>query len=115
MKASPDAPITEPHIRFLNDGKIAVNFRADALNGRRVALAYTAHTQKGRLILTPVSVYVNMVEVPNSTFGWVPLPVSTVASATSWAQAQLDAFARNFIFTNVEVSENLIQVDGTTR
>jgi len=115
VKASPNAPITEPHIRFLNDGKIAVNFRSDALNGRRVALAYTAQAQKGRLILTPVSVNVNVVEVPNSTFGWVPLPVSSVESATSWAQAQLDAFARNFIFTNVEVSENHIQVEGTTR
>lgn len=115
VKASSDAPVTEPHIRFLSDGKVTVNFRVDALNDRRVALAYTVHTEGGRLILTPVSANVNAVEVPNSTFGWVPLPSAAVNGATDWAQAQLDAVARNFWFTNVEVSENQIQVEGTTR
>ncbi len=115
VRANPDAPVTDPHIRFLEDGRITVNFRADALNGRRVALAYTVRTEGGRLILTPVSANVNAVEVPNSTFGWVPLPVGAVNAATDWAQAQLDAIARNFWFTNVEVSDNLIQVEGTTR
>lgn len=115
VKTRPNAPVTEPHIRFLKDGKISVNFRANALSGRRVALAYTARAEGGRLILTPVSANVNMVEVPNSTFGWVPLPVSAVSEATDWAQAILDAVARNFWFTHVDVSENKIEVDGTTR
>jgi hypothetical protein len=115
VKARPNAPVTEPHIRFLSDGKISVNFRANALSGRRVALAYTARAEGGRLILTPVSANVNMVEVPNSTFGWVPLPVSAVNEATDWAQAQLDAAARSFWFTHVEVSANRIDVDGMTR
>lgn len=115
VKASPKAPITEPHIRFLKDGRISVNFRANALNGRRVALAYTARAEGGRLILTPVSANANVVEVPNSTFGWVPLPVSAVSDATNWAQAILDATARNFWYSNVDVNENQIEVDGTTR
>jgi hypothetical protein len=115
VKANPDAPVADPHVRFLNDGRITVNFRADALNGRRVALAYTARTEGGRLIVTPVSANVNAIEVPNSTFGWVPLPVGAVSAATDWAQAQLDAAARNFWFTDVEVSENQIKVEGTTR
>ncbi len=115
VKSRRNAPITEPHIRFLKDGRITVNFRANALNGRRVALAYTARTEGGRLILTPVSANVNMVEVPNSTFGWVPLPVSAANEATDWAQAQLDAIARTFWFTNVDVSDNRIDIDGTTR
>ncbi len=115
VKASPDAPVSDPHIRFLEDGRISVNFRVDGLNSRRVALAYTASTDGGRLILTPVSANVNMIEVPDSTFGWVPLPVATVDAATDWAQAQLDAAARNFWFTDVEVSENQFQVEGTTR
>jgi hypothetical protein len=119
VKANPDAPISDPHVRFLDNGDISLNFRLKALGNRRVALAYTAEAQNGRVVLTPTSVALNLIEAPGSSFGWVPVPPAMADEATRWLQTQLDNASNVFWFTHVEVTPteqgNQLIVSGTTR
>jgi hypothetical protein len=119
VRANPDAPITEPHIRLLDNGDITLNFRLKALGDRRVALAYTAKAEGGRVVITPTSVALNVIEAPGSSFGWVPVPPALADVATRWLQAQLDNASTVFWFTNVEVTPteqgNQLIVSGTPR
>ncbi len=113
--ASADAPINDPHIRFVENGIITVNFRAEALGGRRVALEYTVRAERGQLFLTPKSGWFNVVEIPGTTFGWVPLPGAVTDVATQWAQAQLDRTARWLWFEQVEVTTDMLRVSARAR
>jgi hypothetical protein len=115
VSASTNSPIDEPHIRFVGNGLITANFRAKALGGRRVALEYTVRAERGRLILTPKSGWFNVVEIPGTTFGWVPLPGAVTDVATQWAQAQLDRSARWLRFEQVEVTPDMMRVSARAR
>lgn len=114
-KGHPDAPARDLHIRFLANGQITANVRVRRLGDRRVALAYTARAEGGRIVITPASAWVNLVEVPNTTFGWFPLPQPALDEVTRWAQAQLDAATRDFWFDDVTVEENRLTLAGTKR
>jgi hypothetical protein len=114
-KGRPDAPARDPHIRFLANGQITVNVRVRQLGDRRVALAYTARAEGGRIVITPASAWVNLVEVSNTTFGWFPLPQPDLDDVTRWAQAQLDAATRDFWFDDVTVGEDKLTLAGTKR
>jgi len=113
--ATADAPINEPHVRFLDNGDISVNFRAGVAGNRRVALAYTVRAEGGSLILTPKSGWLNVVEIPGTSFGWVPLPSAVTDVTTLWAQAQLDRAARWLAFTDVAVSDDLMRVSARAK
>ncbi|MFC1466396.1 MAG: hypothetical protein ACFLMY_16260 [Candidatus Brachytrichaceae bacterium NZ_4S206] len=114
-KGHSDAPARDPHIRFLANGQITANVRVRQLGDRRVVLAYTARAEGGRIVITPASAWVNLVEVPNTTFGWFPLPQPALDEVTRWAQAQLDAATRDFWFDDVTVEENRLTLAGTKR
>lgn len=115
VNASRGAPVNEPHIRFLNTNQATVNVRVDQLGNRRVVLSYTARAESGRIILTPTSAWVNVVEIPNTTFGWWPMPQDARDAVTQWAQTQLDATTRNFWFTNVSIGQDQLTLVGTTQ
>lgn len=115
IKGRPDAPASDPHIRFLANGQITANVRVRQLGDKRVALSYTARTEGGRIVITPASAWVNLVEVPNTTFGWFPLPQPALDEVTRWAQAQLDTATRDFWFDNVMVEEDNLTLAGTKR
>ncbi len=115
VASTANAPIDEPHVRFLGNGDISVNFRAKASGNRRVALAYTVRAEGGRLILTPKSGWLNVVEIPGTSFGWVPLPGAVTDVTTQWAQAQLDRVTRSLAFTNADVSTDLMRVSARAR
>ena len=107
------APITDVHIQSLQ-GRATVNMRVKALGNRRVLVAYTATTSGGKVILTPESAWLNVVEREKSTFGWVPLPINSVANVTQWIQRYLDTAASKFFFTNVTFDSNKLTVKGRT-
>lgn len=115
LSAGAGAPVSDIHIRFLDTGEATVDARVNPLGNRRVVLAYTATVESGRIILTPTSAWMNIVEIPNTTFGWVPLPQNTRDAVTQWAQAQLDAAARNFWFTDVPIEQDKLTLMATTR
>jgi hypothetical protein len=115
IEITPTSPVTDAHIRFLEDGQIVVNVRLKEAGERRIVLAYTAESQGGRIVLTPTSGWLNLIEIPGTTFGWAPLPQSTQDAITQWAQALLDNAARNFYFEEVQVTENQLKVAGKTR
>ncbi len=114
-KGQPNAPAGDPHIRFLANGQITANVRIRQLGDKRVVLAYTARAEGGRIVTTPASAWVNLVEVPNTTFGWFPLPQPALEQVTRWIQAQLDTATRDFWFDNVTVEENRLLLAGTKR
>ena len=107
------APITDVHVQSLN-GRATVNMRVKALGNRRVLVAYTATTSGGKVFLTPESAWLNVVERPQSTFGWVPLPINSVANVTQWIQRNLDTAASKFFFTSVTFDSNKLTVKGRT-
>jgi hypothetical protein len=107
------APITDVHVQALN-GKATVNMRIKALSNIRVLVAYTARPSGGKLILTPESAWLNVVEREKSTFGWVPLPISSVANVTQWMQRYLDSAASKYEFDSVTFETNKLTVKGRT-
>ena len=108
------APITDVHIQSLK-GKATLNVRVKALGNRRVLIAYTATTSGGKVILTPESAWLNVIDIPRSTFGWVPLPINSVANVTQWIQRYLDAAASKFSFETVTFDSNKLTLAGRTR
>ena len=108
------APITDVHIQSLKD-KATLNVRVKALGNRRVLIAYTATTSGGKVILTPESAWLNVVDIPRSTFGWVPLPITSVANVTQWIQRYLDAAASKFMFEAITFDSNKLTIAGRTR
>lgn len=115
VKGQPDAPLSEPHIRFLADGQISANVRVNPLGNRRVVLAYTARAEGGRIVIAPTSAWVNLVEIPNTLFGWFPLPLPALDEVTRWAQAELDAATRDLWFDRISVEENSLKLFGKKR
>lgn len=115
VTASPDSPIREPHVRFLSNGEVTVNFRASTFGNRRVALSYTMRTEGGRLILSPRSGWFNVVDIPGTTIGWLPLPGAVQEEATRWGQAQLDRATRWLSFTDVQATTDQLRVSARTR
>ncbi|MCL6509637.1 MAG: hypothetical protein K6U78_03015 [Anaerolineae bacterium] len=115
IKARPDAPVSDPHLRFLASSQISANVRVGRLGNRRVVLAYTARAEGGRIVITPVAAWVNLIEIPNITFGWFPLPQSAQDEATRWVQAELDAAAGGFWFSDVSVEEDRLTIAGARR
>ena len=107
------APITDVHIQSLQ-GRATVNMRVKTLGNRRVLVAYTASTSGGKVILTPQSAWLNVVEIEKSTFGWLPLPVNSVANVTQWIQRNLDTAASAFRFDGVTFETNKLTVKGRT-
>lgn len=83
VKGQPDAPLSEPHIRFLADGQISANVRVNPLDNGHVVLAYTARAEGGRIVIAPMSAWVNLVEIPNTLFGWFPLPLPSFGRGNS--------------------------------
>lgn len=115
VKGQPDAPLSEPHIRFLADGQISANVRVNPLGNRRVVLAYTARAESGRIVIAPTSAWVNLVEIPNTLFGWFPVPLTALEPLTRWAQGELDAATNNLWLSDVTVGENSLTLAGTKR
>lgn len=115
VKGLPDAPLSEPHIRFLADEQISANVRVNALGNRRVVLAYTARAESGRIVIAPTSAWVNLVEIPGTLFGWFPLPQPVLDEVTRWAQAQLDAATSDLWFDRVSVDEDSLTLSGKKR
>ncbi len=115
IKARPGAPVRDPHVRFLANGQITANVRVGQLGDRRAVLAYTVRTEGGRIVITPASAWVNLVEIPNTTFGWFPLPKPALDEATRWIQTQLDAATSDFRFDDVTVAEDTLILTGTKR
>jgi hypothetical protein len=111
---TPSSPITDVHVQSL-DGRATVNVRVKALGNLRVLVAYTATTSGGNVILTPQSAWINVVEVRGSTFGWLPLPISSVANVTQWIQRYLDAAASKYWFESITFETNKLTVKGRTR
>ena len=107
------APITQVHIQSLKN-KAIVNMRVKALGGRRVLVAYTARTSGGKVFLTPESAWLNVVEIDKSTFGWVPLPVNSVANVTLWIQRYLDTAASKFWFEHITFDSDKLTISGRT-
>jgi Effector-associated domain 7 len=107
------APITDVHVQSFKS-RATVNMRVKVLGDRRVLVAYTAATSGGKVILTPQSAWLNVVEIDQSTFGWVPLPVSFVANVTQWIQRNLDTAASAFRFDDVTFETNKLTVKGRT-
>jgi hypothetical protein len=102
-------------VQFLDD-VVTVNLRPFAEHERRVLIAYTLATSGGRVILKPQSAWLNVVEIPQTTFGWAPLPLSssTVDGVTRWIQNRLDSAASSFQFDSVTYEKNRLIVKGRT-
>jgi|GEM_PF-3080741 len=115
VQASASAPMREPHVHLLGNGQVSLSFLLPGLGNQRVALAYTMQASGGRLILKAESGWLNVVNIPGTTFGWVPLPTSVTGLVTSWVQAQLDAKTHGLAFTQVAVSPGSISIDAKTR
>ena len=108
LLVSNSSPISEIHIQFLEDGDIGLNVRLRALGNRRVVIGLGVSTQNGRLVLRPIAVALNVLELEGSTFGWVYVPTSLVNPFIEWLQKQLDA--AGLWFERVSVAPDHLEV-----
>jgi hypothetical protein len=106
LLVQPDSPVSEVHTQFLQGGDVGLNVRLKSLGNRRMVLGLDVRAENGRMILTPKAVAVNVLEVPGSTFGWVPVPVSVVTPAISWLQGKLDQAAQDYWFQSIQISRD---------
>lgn len=106
LLVQPDSPVSEVHMQFLESGDIGLNMRLKALGNRRVVLGLDVRAENGRLVLVPKAVALNVLEVPGSTFGWLPMPTSVVNPAISWAQGKLDEVAQVYWFQSVHITRD---------
>lgn len=113
LNSLPNPPASEIHLQFLDD-VTTVNLRPAATGGRRVLIAYNVEVRNGKVLLRPQSAWLNVVEIPGTTFGWTPLPISSVEDVTHWFQGQLASAASNFWFEEVTVRPNLVTIKGRT-
>ena len=113
LNSIPNPPAKDIHLQFL-DNVATVNLRPNATGGRRVLIAYNVGVRSGKVLLRPQSAWLNVVEIPGTTFGWAPLPLSSVEDVTHWLQGQLDAAASNFWFEEVTVKPDLVTIKGRT-
>jgi hypothetical protein len=110
LLVQPDSPVSEVHMQFLESGDIGLNVRLKALGNRRVVLGLDVRAENGRLIVTPKSVSLNVLEVPGSTFGWVAVPTSLVNPFISWLQSQLDQAAQTYWFQSIHIARDHMTV-----
>lgn len=112
VRRTPGVPVTDVHARFLASKEGVLNFK---LGGSRVVIAYTATIRGKRLIIEPTRAAVQIVEQPQSRFGWVPVPVTFARAFTDWAQGQLDALTSNVSFERVNIGEDRASLRMVTR
>jgi hypothetical protein len=111
VKAWAGAPISDPHLRFNADATGTFSF---VLGGRRMVTSFTAAADGKRIVITPLQAVAQIIPT-NSTFGWVPVPISVAQSAIDFAQRQLDAQTANIWFTKAQISEDKLELDYVTR
>jgi len=111
LNSLPNPPARDIHVQFL-DEMATVNLRPAATGGRRVLIAYNVEVRNGKVQLRPQSAWLNVVEIPGTTFGWAPLPLSSVEDVTQWLQGQLATAASSFWFEEVTVKPNLVTIKG---
>ena len=113
LNSLPNPPAHDIHLQFL-DNVATLNLRPDATGGRRVLIAYNVQVRNGKVLLQPQSAWLNVVEIPGTTFGWTPLPISSVEDTTHWLQGQLASAASNFWFEEVTAKPDLVTIKGRT-
>lgn len=112
IRRSPGVPVSDVHARFLASKEGVLNFK---LGGSRVVIAYTASIRGKRLVIEPTRAVVQIIEQPQSRFGWVPVPVTFARAFTDWAQGQLDVLATRVSFERVNIGEDRASLRMVTR
>ena len=108
-------PISDPHIRFTDTGTAILNMRVNSLRSRRVVIAYTVYSSGGSVYIRPESAWLNVVEIENSKFGWVPLPTSAVEPVTGFLQSLADRATAHFIVSKLTIADNDLSISGQAR
>ena len=104
------ASVRDVHVRF-EQNQTVVTFRSAQTN-RQMAIAYTVETQRGRLVFTPQSAWVHLIEIRGSTIGWFPIPVSWASEMTTWIQKSIDQLTDDFYFTRIDVRQDALTIAG---
>jgi hypothetical protein len=112
VRAAPEAGLTDIHVRFLEGGSGVLNFKFGA---SRVLIEFRLPTENGRVRFDAQRVFIQMIDRPGSGFGWIPVPLAAVQAALDWGQLRLDEAARYWQFNRVDIGQNRMRVDFTTR
>lgn len=106
LLVSPESPVSEIHVQFLDGGDVALNLRLRALGNRRVVIGLGLVTINGRLVLRPRTAALDLLNLGGTTFGWVPIPLNVVSYFTDYLQRQIDLASRQFRFVRANVDDN---------
>ncbi len=112
VRAAPESGVSDIHVRFVEGGIGITNFKFGA---SRVLIEFRLRAENGRARFDAQRVFVQMIDMPKSRFGWVPVPVSAVRAALDWGQLRLDEASRYWRFNRIDIRENRMRVDFTTR